>query len=330
MSTAEVVPYLHWKNDVAEHDYAAASSYLSIRFGERRAGQVAAQLRTLPVVTRRANDILRATGRDALPLSDPGVLKDLKKVLGGERLSPVLVAEGDIADGYHRGSLAAALAPCAAIPLTVGGLTSPLRPAAAAPLGIPLVSLDAYAHPLADCGARGCAVPVPWSGSRGPGEKLDKRGDREAEGGHHLEADLEGVRVGAAAECVVEDDSDQGHPDRTAGLLSCRQDARGGRGVVRLDAGQDDGGHRRHRQAHPCPGDRQPGDQPAGAVMDSEGEQQVPGRHRERTEGEHLAAEPERDLARLRRGHEVAGAKREEDQPGLQRRQATAILQVQR
>ena len=38
MSTADVVPYLHWKNDVAEHDYDAASSYLSIRFGERRAG----------------------------------------------------------------------------------------------------------------------------------------------------------------------------------------------------------------------------------------------------------------------------------------------------
>ena len=41
-------------------------------------------------------------GRDPLPLSDPGVLKDLKKVLAGERLSPVLVAEADIADGYHR------------------------------------------------------------------------------------------------------------------------------------------------------------------------------------------------------------------------------------
>jgi hypothetical protein len=133
MSTAEVVPYLHWKNDVAEHDYAAASSYLSIRFGERRAGQVAAELRKLPVITRRANDILRATGRDALPLSDPGVLKDLKKVLGGEKLSPVLVAEGDIADGYHRVSLAYALDPYAAIPLKVGGVTSPLRAAAASP-----------------------------------------------------------------------------------------------------------------------------------------------------------------------------------------------------
>jgi hypothetical protein len=133
MVTAEVVSYLRWKKDVAEHDYAAASSYLSIRFGERRAGQVAAELSKLPVITRRANDILRATGRDPLPLSDPGVLKDLKKVLGGERLSPILVAEGDIADGYHRLSLAYALDPYATIPLKLGGVTAPLRTAATPP-----------------------------------------------------------------------------------------------------------------------------------------------------------------------------------------------------
>ena len=117
MSTAEVVQYLQWKKDVADHDYAAASSYLSIRVGESRAQEASKKLKKLPVTTRRANDILRATGRDPLPLSDPGVLKDLKKVLAGEKLSPVLVAEGDIADGYHRVSLAYALDPYAEVPL---------------------------------------------------------------------------------------------------------------------------------------------------------------------------------------------------------------------
>jgi len=117
MTTDEAVPYLQWRKDVAGHDYAAASGYLSIRFGESRAQQVSEKLRKLPVITRRANDILRATRRDALPLSDPGVLKDLKKVLAGEKLSPVLVAEGDIADGYHRVSLAYALDPYADVPL---------------------------------------------------------------------------------------------------------------------------------------------------------------------------------------------------------------------
>ncbi len=72
MATDEAVSYLQWRKDVADHDYAAASGYLSIRFGESRAQQVSEKLRNLPVITRRANDILRATRRDALPLSDPG------------------------------------------------------------------------------------------------------------------------------------------------------------------------------------------------------------------------------------------------------------------
>jgi hypothetical protein len=113
----EAVPYLKWKKDVADHDYAAASSYLSIRYGESRAQEMSEKLRKLPVITRRANDILRAVRRDALPLSDPGVLKDLKKVLAGDKLSPVLVADGDIADGYHRVSLAYALDAYADVPL---------------------------------------------------------------------------------------------------------------------------------------------------------------------------------------------------------------------
>jgi hypothetical protein len=120
MTTAEAVSYLQWKKDVSHHDYVAASGYLSIRFGETRAQEVSAKLQKLPVITRRANDILRATRRDALPLSDPGVLKDLKKVLAGETLSLVLVAEGDIADGYHRVSLAYALDPYTDVPLKLG------------------------------------------------------------------------------------------------------------------------------------------------------------------------------------------------------------------
>jgi hypothetical protein len=122
MSTDEIVSYLQWKQDVAEHDYTAAASYLSIRFGESQAEEAVAELRKLPVITRRANDILRATLRDPLPLSDPGVLKDLKKVLAGEKLSPILVARADIADGYHRVSLAYALDPYAQVPLKLGGL----------------------------------------------------------------------------------------------------------------------------------------------------------------------------------------------------------------
>jgi hypothetical protein len=124
MTSTEAGPYVLWRKDVAHHDYAAASSYLSIRFGESRAQEVSEMLQKLPVITRRANDILRAIRRDPLPLSDPGVLKDLKKVLAREKLSPVLIAEGDIADGYHRVSLAYALDPYADVPLKLGSRPS--------------------------------------------------------------------------------------------------------------------------------------------------------------------------------------------------------------
>ena len=120
MSTAEIVQYLRWSKDVAHHDYAAASSYLSVSMGESRAQEASQKLEKLPVITRRANYILRATRRDPLSLSDPGVLNDLKKVLAGEKLSPVLVAEGDIADGYHRVSLAYCLDPYTEVPLKLG------------------------------------------------------------------------------------------------------------------------------------------------------------------------------------------------------------------
>lgn len=119
-SADETVQYVRWKKDVAGHDYAAASSYLSIRFGENQAREVSQRLRKLPVVYRRANDILRATRREPLPLSDPGVVRDLQKVLAGQKLSPVLIAEGDIADGYHRVSLVYALDPYADVPLKIG------------------------------------------------------------------------------------------------------------------------------------------------------------------------------------------------------------------
>ena len=71
--------YLKWDKDVARHDYTAAANYLSIRFGESQSRKVSKKLQKVPVIYRRANDILRATQRAPLPLSDPGVLKDLKR-----------------------------------------------------------------------------------------------------------------------------------------------------------------------------------------------------------------------------------------------------------
>ncbi len=113
-----------WLDDVAEHDYDSAYDYLSLKYDEERAGHVVHRMKKSKITSRRANDILRATGLSPLPLTDPGVRRDLLKLLNGEKLSPVLVCDqkagADIADGYHRVSLAYNIDPFLSVPLRLG------------------------------------------------------------------------------------------------------------------------------------------------------------------------------------------------------------------
>lgn len=116
---------IRWRADVAEHDYAAAEAYLSLKLPANSAERAVSRLRKAKLTTRRANDILRASGLAPAPLDDPGVVKDLIKVVKGEELSPVLVIGGpsgtDIADGFHRVSLVYRIDPYAAVPLKLAG-----------------------------------------------------------------------------------------------------------------------------------------------------------------------------------------------------------------
>ena len=75
---------INWAPEVAKHDYAAAQAYLSIKFAEDKVTKIVSRLRDAPLTTRRANDILRATGLTPAPLDDPGVMKDLIKVRRGQ------------------------------------------------------------------------------------------------------------------------------------------------------------------------------------------------------------------------------------------------------
>jgi hypothetical protein len=115
---------LQWLDDVAPHDFDAALAYLSLKFDEKQATAAVARLKKAQVTRRRANDILRACGLDALPLDDPGVRRDLLNAVSGKKLSPVLVVStddgADIADGYHRVSLAYHLDPFGDVPLRIG------------------------------------------------------------------------------------------------------------------------------------------------------------------------------------------------------------------
>jgi hypothetical protein len=112
---------IKWRDDVAPHDYGAAEAYLSLKLESDAVSKAIKRLRKAPLTRRRANDILRAAGLSAAPLDDPGVIKDLIKVIEGARLSPVLVisdgASADIADGYHRVSLVYRIDPYGEIPL---------------------------------------------------------------------------------------------------------------------------------------------------------------------------------------------------------------------
>ena len=112
---------IKWRQDVAEHDYSAALAYLSLKLTQAAANKAVARLRKAELTTRRANDILRACGLEAAALDDPGVVKDLIKVIEGKALSPVLVITddkgSDIADGFHRVSLVYRIDTYAEVPL---------------------------------------------------------------------------------------------------------------------------------------------------------------------------------------------------------------------
>ena len=100
----------HWKDEPDEHDYPAAYDYLTLLVPENTAKEVVSKLRQVPVVHRKAKDILRASSLQILSPDNLHVAKDMKKVESGILLSPVLLVRGGIdsarplivADGYHR------------------------------------------------------------------------------------------------------------------------------------------------------------------------------------------------------------------------------------
>jgi len=104
------VPGVAWLGEPEEHDYPAATSYLSLVAGATIVEAAEAAFRSAASTSFKAKDILRAARLDVLPETNPHVASDLAKVRAGQALSPVLLVRGDvrtglpaqIADGYHR------------------------------------------------------------------------------------------------------------------------------------------------------------------------------------------------------------------------------------
>jgi len=99
-----------WAEEPAQHDYPSAGNYLSLLADEHLTSELVSRLEKAPVYYHRANDILRAASLELLPMDDFRVQTDLRKIVAGDILSPVLIIRGDIlrgfpttiADGYHR------------------------------------------------------------------------------------------------------------------------------------------------------------------------------------------------------------------------------------
>jgi hypothetical protein len=106
---AEVTKVL-WGNEPDEHDYPAAADYLALLALDAQISEIVAALKQAPIVHKKAKDLLRASCLALLPIDNPHVQRDLKKIKKGTALSPILVVRGDlntgvalqIADGYHR------------------------------------------------------------------------------------------------------------------------------------------------------------------------------------------------------------------------------------
>jgi|SRR5579885_221005 disulfide oxidoreductase YuzD len=99
---------IKWLDEPEEHDYPAAESFLSLIYDQKTAAGYVQKLKKAPVTEFKAKDIFRASGLSLLGISNSHVEKDRKKILSGEKLSPLLlIRDGNngkviIADGYHR------------------------------------------------------------------------------------------------------------------------------------------------------------------------------------------------------------------------------------
>jgi hypothetical protein len=101
-------PPIRWLDDVEEHDYPAAESYLCLLYPRARAQVIVQQLRKTVRTAFKAKDIFRASQLSLLGVSNSHVDKDSKKIAAGLQLSPLLLVRDEvhgrvlIADGYHR------------------------------------------------------------------------------------------------------------------------------------------------------------------------------------------------------------------------------------
>ena len=99
---------VEWFEDVEEHTFPAAESYLSLLYPKVEAERLVAELRKAELTEFKAKDIFRASQLSLLGVSNSHVERDRRKIKKGVPLSPLLLVRDAahrgvvIADGYHR------------------------------------------------------------------------------------------------------------------------------------------------------------------------------------------------------------------------------------
>lgn len=99
---------IKWLADVADHDYLAAVSYLTLLHEGPAATKYVERLKKVRISKFKAKDIFRASGLSLLGISNSHVERDRQKIGAGKALSPLLLVRNSdhqrvtIADGYHR------------------------------------------------------------------------------------------------------------------------------------------------------------------------------------------------------------------------------------
>ena len=97
-----------WLSKPETHDYAAAASYLNLIFDKKTTSMYVDGLKTAAMAEFKAKDIFRASSLPLLGIINSHVLKNKKKILSKQKLSPVLLVRDSkngkviVADGYHR------------------------------------------------------------------------------------------------------------------------------------------------------------------------------------------------------------------------------------
>ena len=99
---------VRWLKEPKDENYPAALSYLTLLMEPQAAARYVRKLKRAKVATFKSKDIFRASGLSLLGVSNYFVEKDRRKILKGEKLSPILLVRDPahgrviVADGYHR------------------------------------------------------------------------------------------------------------------------------------------------------------------------------------------------------------------------------------